>query len=72
MLIYKTTNLINGKIYIGQKPSMNTESEFFNSDYYGSGRKIRHAIECTGITSIYHCLDGKYKMAGGFLWKYSK
>lgn len=52
MLIYKTTNLINGKIYIGQKPSMNTESEFFNSDYYGSGRKIRYAIKEFGTENF--------------------
>lgn len=45
MLIYKTTNLINGLIYIGQKPSMNTEEEFFNSNYYGSGKKIINAIK---------------------------
>ncbi len=45
MIIYKTTNLINDKIYIGQKPSMNTEEEFFNSNYYGSGRKIKNAIK---------------------------
>lgn len=45
MLIYKTTNLINGLIYIGQKPSMNTEEEFLNSNYYGSGKKIINAIK---------------------------
>jgi len=44
MLIYKTTNLINGLIYIGQKPSMNTEEELLNSNYYGSGKKILQAI----------------------------
>jgi group I intron endonuclease len=41
MVIYKTTNLINGKIYIGQD-SKN------NSDYFGSGVMIKRAIKKYG------------------------
>lgn len=42
--IYKTTNLINGKIYIGQH-----KSELFDESYYGSGRYLRNAINKYGI-----------------------
>lgn len=38
--IYKTTNLINGKIYIGQH-----KSEEYDSSYYGSGKKILRALK---------------------------
>lgn len=41
MIIYKTTNLINGKIYIG-KDSRNIDS------YYGSGIVLNHAIKKYG------------------------
>ena len=37
--IYKTTNLINGKIYIGQH-----KSDVFDNSYYGSGKLIGRAI----------------------------
>ena len=39
--IYKTINLINGKIYVGQ-------DSYDRSDYYGSGKIIRQAIEKYG------------------------
>lgn len=42
--IYKTTNLINNKIYIGKKKS----SKFLGEKYLGSGKIIRHAIEKYG------------------------
>ena len=45
--IYKTTNLINGKIYIGQH-----RSEEYDSSYYGSGKLIRRAIEKYGIENF--------------------
>ena len=49
MLIYKTTNMVEGKdygkIYIGQKPTMETKDEFFASNYYGSGRLIAEAVK---------------------------
>ena len=41
MIIYKTTNLINGKFYVG-KDSKN------NPDYYGSGNLIIKAIKKYG------------------------
>ena len=37
--VYKTTNLINGKIYIGQHKSAS-----FSEDYKGSGKYLRRAI----------------------------
>ena len=42
--IYKTTNLINGKIYIGKKKS----NKFLDNNYLGSGKIIRQAIEKYG------------------------
>ena len=42
--IYKTTNLINGKIYIGQKKS----NKFLAEDYLGSGIYLKHAIDKYG------------------------
>ena len=36
--IYKTTNLVNNKVYIGRK---NGE---FNPDYFGSGKLIKRAL----------------------------
>lgn len=41
MIIYKTTNKINGKIYVG-KDLHN------NQDYLGSGKKLKHAIKKYG------------------------
>jgi group I intron endonuclease len=41
MIIYKTTNLINGKIYIGQDKNN-------NPNYYGSGDLIKNAIRKYG------------------------
>jgi hypothetical protein len=38
MVIYKTTNLINGKIYIGQDSND-------NKNYLGSGLKLKRAIK---------------------------
>lgn len=42
--IYKTTNLINGKIYIGQKMS----NIFLKEEYLGSGKYLRNAINKYG------------------------
>ena len=39
-LVYKTTNLINGRIYIGQH-----QTYYPNDGYLGSGREIAKAIE---------------------------
>lgn len=41
MIIYKTTNLINGKIYIGKDKHNNPE-------YIGSGKRLHDAIKCYG------------------------
>jgi group I intron endonuclease len=41
MIIYKTTNLINGKIYVGQ-------SKHNNKHYYGSGTYIKLAMKKYG------------------------
>ena len=42
--IYKTTNLINGKMYIGQKKS----TKFLHERYLGSGSLLRKAINKYG------------------------
>ena len=42
--IYKTTNNINGKIYVGQKHS----SIFLGNKYLGSGKRLKDAIKCYG------------------------
>lgn len=46
--IYKTTNLINGKIYIGQKKS----KKRFYDNYFGSGLLINRALEKYGIENF--------------------
>lgn len=45
--VYKTTNLINGKIYIGQH-----HSEIFDNNYLGSGKLIRRAFKKYGISNF--------------------
>ena len=45
--IYKTTNLVNRKIYIGQH-----KSQVFDRDYHGSGKLIRRAFEKYGIENF--------------------
>jgi group I intron endonuclease len=42
MIIYKTTNLVNGKIYIGQ-------DKYNNPAYLGSGKILQHAFQKYGI-----------------------
>ena len=44
MIIYKTTNLVNGKIYIGQDSNN-------NPNYYGSGTLLHKAIKKYGLES---------------------
>jgi len=45
--IYKTTNLVNGKIYIGCH-----KTEDINDDYIGSGTILKLAIKKYGIKSF--------------------
>lgn len=45
--IYKTTNLVNGKVYVGQH-----KRAVFDPCYYGSGKIIRHAIAKYGIDNF--------------------
>jgi group I intron endonuclease len=52
--IYKTTNLINGKIYIGQK-----QNKKFISEYLGSGNLIKRAIRKYGKENFYVCIIHK-------------
>lgn len=42
--IYKTTNLVNGKIYVGQKKS----EKFLGNNYLGSGKYLKCAIQHYG------------------------
>ena len=45
--VYKTTNLVNGKIYVGQK-----KSDKFIPTYFGSGTLIRRAVEKYGVDNF--------------------
>lgn len=46
--IYKTTNLVNGKIYIGQKKS----NKFLENKYLGSGKRLKQAIIKYGVDNF--------------------
>jgi len=55
MIIYKTTNLINGKIYIGK-------DKHNDPNYYGSGKRFNDAVKCYGKENfkkdvIEYCTD---------------
>jgi hypothetical protein len=45
MIIYKTTNLLNGKIYIGQDRNN-------NKNYLGSGKLLKKAIRNTAKITL--------------------
>ncbi len=45
MIIYKTTNLVNQKFYVG-KDTHN------NPNYYGSGKRLKLAIQKYGIENF--------------------
>ena len=55
--IYKTTNLINGKIYIGKH-----KSEKYDKNYYGSGKIISIAISKYDISNFKNELLPKGKL----------
>ena len=46
--IYKTTDLRNNKIYVGQH-----KSEIFDTSYYGSGKIIKKIIKKIWESNIY-------------------
>ncbi len=46
-IVYQTTNLINGKIYIGQH-----QTSDLNDGYLGSGKHLRRAIKKYGIENF--------------------
>lgn len=60
-IIYKTTNLINGKFYIGKHKTNNVDD-----GYYGSGKAIRFAVKKYGkenfITEVLYIFDTEQKM----------
>jgi len=59
--VYKITNNINGKFYIGTH-----KTKDINDDYYGSGKYLRYAIEKHGIENftkeILHIFDNAEDM----------
>lgn len=46
--IYETTNLINGKKYVGQKKS----DKFLGNEYLGSGKILKQAVKKYGINNF--------------------
>lgn len=46
--IYKTTNKVNGKIYIGQKKS----NKFLENKYLGSGKILKSAVKKYGVENF--------------------
>jgi group I intron endonuclease len=49
-VIYKTTNLINNKIYIGKR--IFNQDKFFRNKYYGSGKLLKEAIDKYGLENF--------------------
>ena len=52
--IYKTTNILNNKIYIGQKKS----TKFLSKKYLGSGKYLKNAVNKYGVDNFtVSCLE---------------
>ena len=45
--IYLTTNLINGRVYVGKH-----KSSKYDSSYYGSGKAIKNALKKYGVENF--------------------
>ena len=51
--VYKTTNTVNGLVYIGKHSTEKVrETQSLDESYYGSGIKLRKAISKYGIDSF--------------------
>jgi group I intron endonuclease len=66
MIIYKTTNLINGKFYIGK-------DKHNNPKYFGSGKILKQALKKYGVENftkeiIEECDDEKFWLEREIYW----
>jgi len=75
MVVYKTTNLINGKWYIGQDQSNSKKilcvdnGMIFDSIIKASAWCVENH-KSTNRQSIRNVCNGKYKTAGGLNWSW--